>query len=155
VRSPSIHEFSRPSPTIYQVRSICKAHQGPCRTTADVRRAGGRSACGLPANGGTSAPPLTGVPPRTRSPNRRCASAIALLRRSLLAAIRGRRLRRSASPPSPSTTPRAFADDGRTIGVGYLLHGARLVGRTHGIEVGFLPYLAVRLPRMPLLATSY
>jgi hypothetical protein len=77
------------------------------------------------------------------------------------------RLRDRTTPPHPPrrhsreataaiglATP-ALHDDGRTIGVGYLLHGARLVGRTHGIEVGFLPYLAVRLPRMPLLATSY
>lgn len=72
--------------------------------------------------------------------------------------LRNRRHSSEASAAIGLATPHAATrlllsptSDGRTISVGQLLHGARRVGRTYGIEVSFLPYLVDPPPRMPLL----
>jgi hypothetical protein len=138
-----------------KLRTFLHLLAGPTNSIHDLFKAQTNylRACGVQA-GARLEPPRcrhrTGVvPPRTNSRTRSQTA-------SVIAAIRVRRVRRSASPRprSPHAATRLLlspTSDGRTISVGQLLHGARRVGRTYGIEVSFLPYLVDPPPRMPLL----
>jgi hypothetical protein len=134
----SIHDFWRPSP----YGQPTKARVVPA-CTCGVRAGGARVGC-----------PRTAEPTRRRSPTRST-----------------NRLRDRTTPPqhprhhSMTVTPAiglaapAFHATARFRRRRALLlhqrwpappHGARRVGRTNGIEVRFLPYVADPLPRMPL-----